>query len=366
MSKNKIDGLQLFCLIMLFELGSALLFDVGKDAGKQGWMTVLLGTVIGCILYFLYTSLYKYYPTLPLTSYAQKIMGKYIGWTIGVLYVLYFIYLSARVLRDFSSLLIITAYNQTPLFLIALFMIVSTTYLIMHGLKVMGRLATLCFAFTMTILITLILLEALTHLAHLNNLLPIVMYDWKPIMKSLFPTVVTVPFGEMVAFTMLLPFLKKSNQARKVGWLALLCSGIYLSFSSAWHVMILGEKSVQQLHFPILSSVSLIDIANFVTRLGAFVVTIIVILGFFKISVFFYCAVVGISDLLKVKNQKRVAVVIGLLILTISFTMASNFLEHLKIGFEFVPYYLHIPFQIIIPSLLLFVALIKKRLQTAD
>ena len=357
---NRINGLQMFCLIVLFELGSALLMGYGKDAGRGAWIVLLLGIVMGLLLYCIYTALFYQYPTLPLTSYSQKILGKYVGWTIGFLYVLYFMYIAARFLYNFIDLLITAAYENTSPFIIGFFMMLSVIYVFNQGLEVIGRLAGICFVLVIVTLVVIVVFELASKLVLFENLRPVLEYGWKPILSQLFPLVTTVPFGEMVTFSMILPFLDHSHQARKIGMFAVALSGLYLSFSLALHISILGDNLLIRSTFPFLSTVSLINIADFITRMEPLVVILLVILGFFKIIVFFFCAIIGAADLLNIKQMNRLSYPIGFLILAMSFAINANYIEFLKVGTKIVPYYLHLPFQIIIPLILLLIVMIRK------
>jgi hypothetical protein len=66
--KIKIDGFQLFCMMVIFMFGSNLLLDIGKGAKQDVWIVNLLSTLFGCLLYFVYTSLFEKYPDLPAIS----------------------------------------------------------------------------------------------------------------------------------------------------------------------------------------------------------------------------------------------------------------------------------------------------------
>ncbi|MCG0041291.1 GerAB/ArcD/ProY family transporter, partial [Escherichia coli] len=57
--KIKIGGLQLFCMMFIFILGSTLLLDIGKAARQDAWIVPLLATFFGFVLYLVYMSLYK-------------------------------------------------------------------------------------------------------------------------------------------------------------------------------------------------------------------------------------------------------------------------------------------------------------------
>src|SRR4051812_36118320 len=125
MEMAKISGFQLFVLVVLFEMGSAILLGIGAHVKQDAWIAILFGLAGGIIVFFIYYRLYMYYPDLPLTSYLQKILGKWFGRIIGLLYIVYFIYLASRVLRDFGELLTTTIYNSTPLFVINALMIIT-------------------------------------------------------------------------------------------------------------------------------------------------------------------------------------------------------------------------------------------------
>src|SRR3954469_22240378 len=91
MESAKIKAYQLFVLIVLFEMGSAILIGLGAGAKQDAWITILLGLGGGLAVFLIYYQLYKYYQDIPLTSYVQKITGKWIGRLIGVSYIIYFI-----------------------------------------------------------------------------------------------------------------------------------------------------------------------------------------------------------------------------------------------------------------------------------
>jgi spore germination protein KB len=88
MEKAKISGPQFFVLMFMFNMGSAVVVAYGIGAKKDAWLAILFGMFIGIALFSIYYRLFLYYPKLPLTGYARKIVGRYLGWVIGFLYIL--------------------------------------------------------------------------------------------------------------------------------------------------------------------------------------------------------------------------------------------------------------------------------------
>lgn len=364
MEQLKINGFQLFCVIFLFELGSAVLVGLAKTAMQDGWITVGLATICGLILYLIYAKLYRTYPAVPLTNYIRKIWGNYIGWIIGLIYVISYIYSASRVLRDFEELLVTSAYSATSLLTVGICMLLCIMYAVYKGFEVFARVAELCFFIMFLVLFAIILLEFTGGLIHLENLQPILEHGWQPVFKALFPTSLTFPFGEMIAFTMILPYVHNQNTAKRAGIAAVTASGLYFVLFKVINVSILGADIVLRSAFPMLIAVSYINVANFVQRLEALVIISMVVLGFIKVAIYFFCAVIGSADLFHVKQSRKLIYPIGCIILVSSIVVAPNYVAHINESLKVVTYYLALPLQIVIPILLLITVWIKKKIKT--
>ncbi|MED4227200.1 GerAB/ArcD/ProY family transporter [Neobacillus cucumis] len=361
MQQANINGFQLFSVIFLFELGSAILLGMAGEAKQDAWITILLGIVSGCVLYLVFTKLNDLFPSMPLTSYIPKILGRYAGTMFAFLYVGYFMYIASRVLRDFEELLIMTAYRSSSLLTIGIIMVICVMYAAYKGIEVFFRISELCLFIILFILILLVIFEFASGIIRLNHLQPILENGWRPIFKSFFPTTLTFPFGEMVTFTMLLPFLDKQDKARKIGIMGVTISGGVLLLFTLLNILIAGADITSRSSFPILTAVGYINIADFVQRLDTVVIISMVLLGFVKITVFFICAIIGAADVFKLKQPQKLIYPMGFILLIASRIIASNYIEHLDEGLHVVPYYLHLPFQFMIPTLLLLIAIIQRK-----
>jgi spore germination protein KB len=361
MEKAKISATQLFVLVVLFEMGSAILVGIASDAKQDAWIAVMLGLVGGLMIFLVYHRLYVYYPDLPLTSYVQKITGKWLGRFIGLLYIVYFMYLASRVLRDFGELLSTTIYNNTPLFVINTLMIITIIYAVHKGFEVIARVGELYFGVVYITAILGMLLIVFSGLIHLGNLKPILENGLKPVMKTFLTQTINFPFGEMVVFTMLLPFLRDKKKAKIVCLSGMILSGINITITVVVNISVLGVALFQRSTFPLLTTVGRIQIADFIERLDVLFMLYLIIGGFFKIAIYYYAAVAGAADIFQFSNQRKLGFPMGIIVLFASITIASNYSEHIKEGLVVVPLYLHWPFQIIIPSMLLILAFFRNR-----
>lgn len=365
MEKAKINAFQLFVLIVLFEHGSALALGLGSDAKQDTWLAILIGMVGGLFLYFIYYHLYQYFPNLLFTSYTQKIVGPFFGKIIAFIYILYFLYTAARVLRDFGELLLTFAYPYTPLFIINTIMLLTVMYAVHKGIEVLVRTGEIIFAFLYILAISGFILVIASGLIDISKLKPILEEGFTNILKVAATQTIYFPFGEMIAFLMILPYLNTPSKAKTVGLIAICLTGINLALTSAVNISVLGVDLLTRSPFPLLSTIQKIQVANFLERLDVFFMLAVIIGGFFKISVFFYIGVIGIADIFKINNFKKLAYPIGLIILFSSMIIASNFSEHMQEGLHFVPIFIHIPLHVIIPIFLFIIAFIKHRKKKA-
>ncbi|OIJ11467.1 hypothetical protein BKP37_15625 [Anaerobacillus alkalilacustris] len=358
MENAKINGFQLFTLMMFSLLGTSLVIGVGLDAAKDVWIAILLGLLGGLLLYSLYYFLYKNYPDVPFTSYSKELLGPYISLPINLYFVLYLLYIATRNLRDFGDLLLTAVLTETPLFIVNLLMAVSVMYIIYLGIEVIARSSEIFFFTVMLFGLTSVTLLYFSGDIQLMNLLPVLEDGWGPVLKTVFPTTIIFPFGEIVAFTILLPYLNKREQALKVGIGALILSGLILVVNNTMFIAVLGVDIAQRTTFPLITVISVINIADFLQRLDAIVVLTLIKGGFFKLSIYIYAALVGIADIFKLASHKKLLYPITGLILLSSLMIASDFPEHLEEGLLMINWF-HIPMQIVIPLILALIVIYK-------
>lgn len=361
MEKAKIKASQMFILVVLFEMGSAILIVPGVSAKQDAWIAILLGLASGLLLFLIYYKLYSFYPELPLTSYVQEITGKWIGRLLGLLYIIYFMYFATRVLRDFGELLTTTIYFNTPLIVINSLMMLTIIYGVHKGIEVIARVGELYFGIIYLMALAGFVLIIFSGIIHLENLQPVLEHGWKPVFIAFLHETNLRPFGEMIVFAMLLPYLNDQKKGKAACMFGMILAGINVTITALINVATLGVELFLRSNFPLLTTIGKIQLANFIERLDVLFMVYLVIGGFFKIALFFYAAVIGAADLFRFKNHQKLSFPIGLIILVASVTISSNYAEHIKEGIKVVTVYIQWPIQVIIPVLLLIIAFFRNR-----
>ncbi|MET3685725.1 spore germination protein KB [Priestia megaterium] len=357
MEKAKLSVIQLFALMFIFEMGTALVVSYGTNARKDAWLAILLALCGGIVLFYIFHFLYRQYPNLLFTGYIRELFGKYLGWIVGLLYCLHFLYICGRNVRELGDLLVSSTLSETPLLAINLTLVLVICYVIHLGIEVVGRTAEV-------FMVVLLLLGAAGNFFVLvsgdvdfHQIRPFLERGWKPIFTTAFPHLLIFPFGEMIAFTMLLPYLNRPQLAKRAWLAAMISSGVILSWTVLLNTSVLGIDVMQRSVFPTLTAVGKVNLFDFIERLDAIVVFTLLITVFFKASIYLYAAVLGIADLFKLKTYRQILLPIGTIVIFLSLTMASSFSEQGEEGF--LNHYLSLALLIVVPMLMLLVSVIR-------
>jgi spore germination protein KB len=311
----------------------------------------------------MYSYLFDQHPGQMLTGLIKNIVGKYVGIPLSLIYIVYFIYIAARVLRDFGALLITSTLSETPLFVINGLMILLITYGIYLGIEVIGRTGEMVFIIILFLGVLGLLTTIASGIIKPENLTPLLENGWKPVITTTFTQTYTFPFGEMVVFTMILPFLNKHRLGKRIGLYAILASGVVLCITLILEISIIGVNGATTSQFPLLQAITKVNIGNFIQRLDIIVVATLILGVFIKITIFFYAGFLGIQDIFNLtKNKQKIICLLflSILILISSIKMSSNFAVHMMVGLKWVPIYLHLPLQTGIPFILFLITLLRK------
>jgi spore germination protein KB len=273
------------------------------------------------------------------------------------------LYVSARNVREFGELLISSTLRKTPLLAITILFVLTICYVLYLGVEVLGRTAEVFIVILLLLGVTGNFLVLVSGNWHPNNLQPFLEYGWKPIVTTAFRDILIFPFGELLVFTMLLPYLTQPESVKKV-WLSAVISGsLVLSYTTSLNIAVLSIEEVERSTFPLLSTVGKVNLMEFLQRLDAIVVYTLLITVFFKAAIYLYGALIGIVDLFNLKNHQQILLPIGVILIFFSIVLSATFAEQTEEGI--LVHYIAIVLLIIIPLLMLLVSLIRNRFKKA-
>lgn len=354
LEKGKISASEALLLMMGFMLGTSLLFAPGRGAEQEGWLAVIIGTAEGLIFILIYAALLQRFPGHTLVEIADAVYGPYLGKVISAAFLLSLFLLGVLVASVYNDFTRLNFLPRTPFSAVMLSGVMVAVYVAVNGVEVLARWnLALTYLSLLTLVISSILL--LSHF-HPQNLLPLFSV---PTAKLLWAAhgIGALPFGELVTFTMILPFLNKAKEIRMAAIKAGLYTGAILLMLSIRVIVSLGNTA-SLYTYPNYQVTRLIEIGEFLTRADIIPGVNYLVLGLVSFSSIFYSVALGTAQLFRLNSYRPLVLPIGLLMGLVSCFAFNSFSESLRFATEVYPLYA-LPFQLGIPLLTLILAYLR-------
>jgi spore germination protein KB len=360
MQKELITNKQGIFIMTMFIFGSSILTGAAIEAKQDVWLAIILGLIMSLPMIFIYSKLLILYPGKDLYDILNEVFGKVIGKIISLLYVWYTFHLGTLVIRNFSGFVNVTSFPETPEPILSIVIGLFCIWVIKAGIEVLGRWS--AFAFPISIFIIVVTITLSMTNANFINLKPILYDGIKPVLTSSFGFF-SFPLAETVVFTIVFNTLKNKDKTFKV-FLSSLCIGsIIIMAIAVRNILVLGVPLTTSLYFPSYVAVRTINIGDFIQRFEIVVALIFIFGGFVKISVCLYAASLGLAKILNIDNYRYLVAPVGFLMINLAPIIYESMMEMFDWATKIYPYY-SIPFQIILPIIILVVAKIKIKVQS--
>lgn len=324
------------------------------SARQDAWLAYIIAWSGGLLLVGVYILISKLHADKTLIEILQVVFGKYIGGLLGLLYVLYFIHLAVLVLRNFTEFSVITLYPETPRLFIAFAFIIPTVYILLNGFEILARLSELLVPLLPLLVVFLFII--LIPRYDFGNFFPLLKKGVSPVLRSAFAAL-TFPFGESVVFLMVFPLLVEKNKLTKTVYSSFIITGLMLLSITVRDLMVLGPTMFAGSTFPPMISTRLIP--NLDITLDAVIGLNLMIGGGIKITVCLYAAIRGFSQLFNFNNYQRFVMPIIVVVVGLSVVIYDSVFEMMSWAANVYPTYV-IPFQIVIPCLILIFSWVKR------
>lgn len=358
---TKITVHQLFTLAALSILGGSILVissTVTAVAKQDVWLSALVTMGFGLLMMWVYCFLGTRYEGLTLIGITQKIFGKWLGRIVSAAYLIFFFTMSYGVpwwIGSFGA----HKMHETPVPLILLPYVVALVIGVYYGLETIVRTAELAFIFV-SVLFAISIVLVLPNIK-IGNLLPVFEGGATPILKGAFllcPYIVFVGVGLLMIFPNNVIDTKNGKKALMKGFLW--CSTVVF-VTVLVSVLVLGSVVVAKSSYPTVLLAREINIGTVLTRLEYAISSMWTVTEFMIGMLFYYILIKGVSELLGLKDHKRIAVPFGLIILLYAWIIYPSSIEVANWSTAgFMPN--ATLFGFVLPILMLIVYIVKKRL----
>lgn len=355
LERGKISGIAL-ALILINLVGAtavvALPAVTAKSALRDAWLTPVVSAFSGIFVILLVTALGRRFPGKSLIEYTQDILGSWPGKAVGLLYLFFFFNSSGVITREFGELLSATVMPRTPILIFNTVIVLLAAYSVRSGLEVLARLSELLLPWVITLYTVIILLGL--QKADFSRLLPVLENGFAPVLLGSLTPLGWV--GEVLLLGMILPYLSKPHNGRKIGIWSVVSLGFLLVIDEIANITVFGRE-VTRLKYPTFMIPSEILLGGFL-RIDALFVILWTAGLLTKLAIFYYVTVLGTAQLLKLKDYKPIVLPVGVIITALSILSFQNAVEipiHITKHFPAFAYF----YEWLIPLFLLLIAIIR-------
>ncbi|HWI50498.1 MAG TPA: endospore germination permease [Rummeliibacillus sp.] len=325
MKDVKINSYQFLVLVILFTIGTSILTvpsALATGAKQDAWIAAIIGTGMGFLIIWLFVTIALWFPHLTYVQILEKLFGKWIGKAFSIFFVLTSLFYASELLYYFGLFLNIHMMPNTPM--VAL-------NILMAGIVVMGvRLGLETFARTAEILIVVffviffILVVSISPDMKFENIQPIYEMGTKKIVQSSIFYVIVSSVDAVVLLMIFPSFVNKMKQGKKSFLIGNLIGGIVIIVITFLSITVLGTEKTTGEIYPSYELTKRINIGNFIQRIEGLMASLWVITLYFKSTLYFYASVLGLAQILNMKDYRPLTLPLGMIAVVLSLVIYPN------------------------------------------
>lgn len=356
MMDERISAKQVVCIMILFILGSNLITGGNMTAKQDAWASLIIGYIIAIPIVAIFAYFKKSFPNKDLFDLSYIAFGKIGGSIITIIFSVYTIRLGSLVIRNFTEFIQVVSLPETPQYINAICFGFISFYTVKKGIEILARGAT----FVLPVVVITVIILGLLSIKHMNvdYIKPVLAQDWRVIFKGALYNVM-FPFAEIAVFIMLFPLVDTKKSPTKLYFYAITFGTLIFLDVVIRNTLVLGMPIMKSVYFPSYSAVGIINIKDFVSRIEVLVTGNFIVSGLVKITVCLYASCKGLAKLFNIKDYKKLAAPIALLMIAIAgfvFDSTMQMFENINNRGFFI-----LTIQVGVPALVLIGAKIKTR-----
>lgn len=300
---NKISTKQVRALIVSTVVGVGILTLPSKISvitGNDGWIAIIIGGLLTLIPIIFINKIFEFYPDKNFFDIGYEILGKWIFNAFLIIFLGYFIILSASITRNLAEIVKAFLLETTPTEFIILTFVLVTSYVARSDINIIGRIGYHVYFFIIgfMILMTLVTLTGLNF----ENMLPTLQSDFTKLPKA-----IEVSFFSYLGFEVLLFALPFAEDKKKTLQSSLIGVGIVTIIYLVIFVISLSQYGLDHLNrqlFPTLSLVKEVDLPGFfLENLDGFVMAVWVLFIFSSMGPAYYGAGTILANLTNTRSH---------------------------------------------------------------
>ena len=352
---------QLMTLMILFLIGGSALASTGRYSGQDVWIVILVGGAIGALLFTMYLRISKLHDYKEFPTILKSCFGKYLGICLTFIYAGFFLFRTFSIGNFMSTMAQQTLMYGASTRLVITLLLATVIFASIHGLTSISRSSEIFFIIIIICLLPFLMSVFTNGTFKTANLVPVLAEGFPRIGQDI-SRIVFFPFGELVVFLMIFPYMKKSEnkQILKRGYIAISIAVLLMIAIDLTTVALIGASLTSSFEYSFFNAMQLAGMNGLLERLDPLAVVIMVVSEYFKLVLFFFSTLLAIQALNKKFEFKYILILISFIIFI--FAPLVNF-EQLDFLLETMPFKILPIFELVIPVIILIISEIKHRKQ---
>lgn len=353
MSDEKISPYQLGMIMTAFFIGSSLVINPSVEAKQDAWIAFIVSWIGGMLLFLITLAIAQLHPGKTLVGIFIQCFGKIGGKILSIIYAWYFLHLSAEVIRSYANYSTTVSYPETPL----LFFLICYTFVVAYALKIgletIGRISEIFIPFILMVIV--FTFAASIGSMDMANFKPILSKGFSPVLRAALPSFI-VPFGEIFIFLMVFSNLNNQKQIPKVVIISNLLIGSILLFVICRNLLVLGADMLSRDIYPAHIVYRLIPVIDVAPLLDIN----LILASVTKTAVCIYATAKIISEVFTLNEYKMFILPLCAFAVSLSMILYQSLMQQIAVTSDLWVLY-SIPFQVIIPIIVLIISILKKK-----
>lgn len=323
-----------------------------KSTGTAAWYVTIISFLTSLILFLIVCKLMKRFPGQELSEIFDNVMGKVIGKSLSLIFVIYLIYYVGSNIREFLEMIKAYVLPYTPPSMIIFgFMVVVAVFAYL-GIEAIARVSAM-FYYIGVVAFTLILGFAYPYY-NIHSLLPIGGYG---VTKSIVTGLLRASaYDEIVFLAFVVNAIHGVKIYKKIGILSLIMSGFFISLSIMCSIMAFDYTQGSENVTNLFQLARIIYFNRFFQRIEPVFIFIWVMGSFICIGAAFYISLSIFCKAFKVEGHRPLILPFSFLAFMVAL-LPKNLSESTQINVAFIRQY-SVFIVYLIPVLVFLIALI--------
>ncbi|HEY0827215.1 MAG TPA: endospore germination permease, partial [Bacilli bacterium] len=193
----------------------------------------------------------------------------------------------------------------------------------------------------------------------IEKIQPVLEEGIKPVLRASY-TFVAIPFMELAAFLMILPYVNEKHKLTKNFYFAAWIGGMVTIVTTVLCILVLGAEVTTRSSYASYVLAKKISIGDFLERLEVIIAIIWLLTIFFKLAICFYGVALGLAQMLKLKDYRPLLLPLAMILVVLSIIITPNVIHYNFFTARIWPLQ-DLAFGCLLPLLLLSVDVIRKR-----